>query len=80
MNRETGVKRIYLVIWVLWVISGFFIFGSMRGNNEKLMFLYFIFCFVVPAIIYFGGQWAYRGFKEHPNVDALESKTDKDKD
>ena len=44
------------------------------------MFLYFIFCFVVPAIIYFGGQWAYRGFKEHPNVDALESKTDKDKD
>lgn len=57
MNIKEGIKRIYIVLSVIW-----FLFWTLIAITDKSLFSFFI-GLLLPLILYFILKWIIQGFE-----------------
>jgi|LauGreSBDMM110SN_4_FD.fasta_scaffold1982118_1 predicted Na+-dependent transporter len=64
-NFEEGIKRIWLIIFWIWIILMTIIFYNVieKGNIFSTLITYFLIAFILPIIIYSLIKFIYKGFK-----------------
>lgn len=64
-NFEEGIKRIWLIIFWIWIILMTIIFYHVleKGNFFSTIITYFLIAFILPIIIYSLIKFIYKGFK-----------------
>ena len=64
-NFEEGIKRIWLIIFWIWIILMTIIFYNVieKGNIFSTLITYFLIAFILPIIIYSLIKFVYKGFK-----------------
>ena len=64
-NFEEGIKRIWLIIFWIWIILTTIIFYYVleKGNFFSTIITYFLIAFILPIIIYSLIKFIYKGFK-----------------
>jgi predicted Na+-dependent transporter len=64
-NFEEGIKRIWLIIFWIWIILMTIIFYNVieKGNIFSTLITYFLIVFILPIIIYSLIKFIYKGFK-----------------
>jgi predicted Na+-dependent transporter len=64
-NFEEGIKRIWLIIFWIWIILITIIFYNVieKGNIFSTLITYFLIAFILPIIIYSLIKFIYKGFK-----------------
>ena len=64
-NFEEGIKRIWLIIFWIWIILMTIIFYNVleKGYFFSTILTYFLIAFILPIIIYSLIKFIYKGFK-----------------
>lgn len=63
MNWVVGVKRLYLVVWVVWFAISIYGFIHDAGLSLWGIFLIGVFGIGIPYAILKAGQWIYAGMQ-----------------
>lgn len=58
INLEKGLKRIYIVLSVLWAVFWVFIAITDKSIESAIIGI------ILPIIVYFVFDWIVKGFKE----------------